>query len=1004
MLRRLNGWPPITNNAEPGSLALAKAWTWARLDDLNEAAHRAIMRIYAGMGERNRALRQYEVCAQVLKSELGIEPQPETTALLERIRTGNFESGARPAETPLAESKTGSSQRLPVLTTPFIGRRPEIEQVKEFVLSPKTRLLTLFGPGGSGKTRLSIQAAAEIGDRFKDGVWFVPLATVQSAGEIVPAMARALNFSFHQEEDAPSQQLLDYLREKQLLMILDNFDQLAGPEAASLLINILTAAGAVQLIVTSRVRLNIQAEQVFPVPGMRMPTQGEAASWVDPETQAKPFSAMQLFLERARRIQPDFKLDHAHAASVAEICQLVSGMPLGLELAATWLELLPPEEIAAEIRRSLDFLATDQPDVPERQRSIRAVFDYSWKLLNEIERETFLNLSVITGSFTREAAQNISEASLRTLLSLANKSWLLQAEDGRYQLHPMLQHYGLEKLQQEALSWRNIRDRHAAYYAGFVADLSRRMRSTDQLAALEEFTQEINTNIKAAWDWLVAEKRWKVIREQLLPGLNQFGMMRWHSDEIISWVRKARLALTPALNREEQLTLVMVGIIEIYFEENWGYKENRPEVRLEALWKLAVDENLADELGFWFVVLGKMYTTRNPEPQAEAMLDAVIARLREQGDPWLFGAALLIRSILWGQFPGYQLSQNLQEALLIFRKLGTTYEQAIILQLMASNAMAKNKPIEEVVDLYQQAQEYFSKMNDQFGMGSIYWDLASLYFHRGYADKGFKSYQEMRRIFEGLGNQLMVAESLSWESLWATRYSTFEHAIETRQRSIELHRKYGTQTHYCWNIFELGETYRVFGYPQRAREFFDEARAQFEKINLVLGLGYYQRAIGDLAMQEGRYADARHHYAAYSSLTEQDNHLWSMAQAYAKEAWAAAHLGDVDYSRGNIFRCLDVLQEADETGVTLLALLCEACCRAEEGKFEAAAALAAFVAAHRLSWKENHDLAEVLLADLSEHLTDGELRAASKQLEGRDLGELTSEWLADYEAGGFAAS
>lgn len=983
--------------------ALKHARAWEALDDLNEAAHRSIIRISAGMGDRSGAFRQYELCMQALKHGLGIEPQPETTALFESIRTGSFEEVAHTAGVYSLEVKAVSNIRLPVLTTPFIGRRSEIEQVKEFLRNPGTRLLTLFGPGGSGKTRLSIQAASESGDRFLDGVWFVPLAPVQSAEGIVPALAKALNISFYKDEDTPKQQLIDYLRGKQLLMILDNFDQLVGPETANLLVEILTDAEDVKLLVTSRIRLNIQAEQIFPVPGMRMPTSREVSSWTDPETQAKPFSAVQLFLDRARRLQPNFKLNLEHAAAVADICQLVNGMPLGLELAASWLELLPPEEIAAEIRRSLDFLETDLADVPERQRSIRAVFGYSWKLLNEVEREAFLSLSIFVGSFTREAAQQVSGASLRTLLSLANKSWLLQAESGRFQLHPLLQHYGQEQLHGNEKSWQNTCDRHAAYYAGFVAELYERMHGPGQIAALNDFSEEFNTNIRAAWDWLVAKERWPLIREKMLPGLNQFGMMRWRSDEIITWMREARFRIDPSLGIEEKLTFVIIGTIEVYFEESWGFKENRPEERIASLWQLAVDENLADALDLWFVMIGKMYISRIPDPKAEALVDAAIKRIRNQNDPWLLGSALLMRSLSWYQFPTEASDQNLHEALEIFRKLGTIHEQAIILEMMAANARAKKRPLEEVADLFQQAQYYYSKANDPYGIGVIHWDLGDLYLNRGQPQKGFDAYHEMQRIFEGLGDQRMVGENLHWESLWAARHSSFQHALETRQRSIEQYKKFVSQTNHFWNIFEMGEVYRIFGNPKKALGFYEEAGDYFKRINYLLGQGYYQRALGDIAMQEGRYTDALQCYEAYHSLAEQDNHMWSMVHASVRLAWVYAHLGEIKSSRTSIYHCLKPLQDADEVNMALTAMLCEARCQVEEGKIDSSAALANYVASHPITWNETRQQAEALLKDLSDKFAEKTLETASTQLQGRDIRELTSEWLADYEAGRFAA-
>jgi predicted ATPase/DNA-binding SARP family transcriptional activator/tetratricopeptide (TPR) repeat protein len=996
----------LVGNFEQGEYwdsALKHARTWVALDDFNEAAHRAIMRISVGMGDRNNAFRQYETCVHVLKDGLGIPPQPETMDLYEQIRTGSYEEAARPVRRQPVGSRAAANNRLPVLTTPFIGRRSEIDQVKELILHPKTRLLTLFGPGGSGKTRLSIQAASEIVDRFLDGVWFVPLATVQSPEGIIPALAKALNISFYKDEDTPKQRLMDYLREKQVLLILDNLDQLVGPETTNLLIEILTGADALRLLVTSRIRLNIQAEQIFPVPGMRMPSPREVASWTDPEIQAKPFSAVQLFLDRARRLKPNFTLDRIHAEAVADICQLVDGMPLGLELAASWLELLPPAEIAAEIRRNLDFLETDLADVPERQRSIRAVFEYSWMLLNEVERDAFLSLSTFIGSFSREAAQQVSGASLRTLLSLANKSWLLQAENGRFQLHPLLQHYGQEQLQGNERLWKNSFERHADYYASFVAEQFERMRGPDQIAALNDLSEEFNTNIRAGWDWLVANERWPVIREKMLPGLNQFGMMRWRSDEIITWMRKARSRIDPSLGIEEKLTFVIIGAIEVYFEESWGFMENRPEDRIESLWQLVVEENLSDALELWFVMLGKMYITRNQAPKAEALVDAAIDHIRNQGDPWLLGSALLTRSFSWGQFPTEASDQNLREALEIFRKLGTTYEQAVILETMAANARAKKRPLEEVADLFQQAQHYYSKANDTYGIGAIYWYLGDLYLNRGQPQKGFDAYHQMQRIFEQLGDQRMVGENLHWESLWAARHSTFQHALETCQRSVEQFSKFLSQTNYFWNIYELGEIYRIFGKSKKALGYYEEAGTYFKSINYPLGQGYYQRALGDIAMEEGRYVDALHCYERYQGLAFQDNHMWSMAHAFVRLAWVYAHLGEIKRSRSHIHRCLKLLLAADEVNLALTALLCEARCRFQEGKTDTSAALTAYVASHPITWNETRKQAEALLTDLSEKAAKQTLETAYSHLQGRDIRELTSEWLADYEAGRFGA-
>ncbi len=378
------------------TLALPFARRWLALNSLNETAHCAIMRLLSGLGDRTAAIRQYEACVQILKSELGIPPQPETTKLYETILQGEVRIASIENAPPSLAVETRPTLNLPVMPTPFIGRRSEVEQIKTLVSDPTHQLITLTGPGGTGKTRLSIQAASEIGDLFPDGVYFSSLAAVPTAEAVLPALAKVLEFSFYREE-RPYQQLLNFLREKQLLMVLDNFEHLL--EASDLLADILANAPGVKLLVTSRVRLNVQGEQLYLVGGMHTPDASEAAAWEDPETQAKPFSAVLLFLDRARRVHPGFTLTKANVKPVLEICRLVQGMPLGLELAAAWLELLPPAEIAAEISRSLDFLETSQVGVPDRQRSIRAVFEVILEIVERWRANRVTALVCFRGKF-----------------------------------------------------------------------------------------------------------------------------------------------------------------------------------------------------------------------------------------------------------------------------------------------------------------------------------------------------------------------------------------------------------------------------------------------------------------------------------------------------------------------------------------------------------------------------------------------------------------------------
>ena len=297
---------------------------------------------------------------------------------------------------------------------PFIGREPLLNEIKARIAAPDCRLLTLFGPGGSGKTRLAVEAArqtladAQLG-RFPDGVFFVALAPLRSAEAVVPTIAQALDLPLHTAN--LRRQLLDYLRHKHLLLILDNVEHLLGSEGiVDLVVDMLDKAQGVCVLTTSRFRLNAQSEHLVPVGGMDYPElpAPARASTENPASPSGPtaagHSAVALFVDAARRVRPGYDPTNNDLARTVRICQQVEGMPLGILLAASWIQTMSLAEIADQTMaqasgHSLGFLETESRDVPERHRSMRAVLDHSWALLTAREREAMQGLSVFRGSF-----------------------------------------------------------------------------------------------------------------------------------------------------------------------------------------------------------------------------------------------------------------------------------------------------------------------------------------------------------------------------------------------------------------------------------------------------------------------------------------------------------------------------------------------------------------------------------------------------------------------------
>jgi predicted ATPase len=874
------------------------------------------------------------------------------------------------------------------MPTPFIGRRLEVEQVKSLMKNDDVRLLTLTGPGGTGKTRLSIQAASEVGKAFPDGVFFAPLASLRSADALVPAIAKALDFSFYREEECPRQKLLNYLREKRLLLILDNFEHLI--EGSDLVTETLANAPGVKLVVTSRVRLNVQGEQLYPVSGMRIPEVAETSTWHDPEGQAKPFSSIELFLERARRVQPNFRLTMENASPVIEICQLVQGMPLGLELAAPWVELLSPKEIAAEITRSLDFLETDQAGVPDRQRSLRAVFESSWILLNEDEKHAFLSLCVFVGSFSRQAAQQVSEASLRTLLRLANKSWLQQTDGGRFELHELMRHYAEEHLKADMLAWRNAKNHHAEYFANFVANQSLRMQSPEQVDGVKALVEEFEGNIKNAWDWLVSERRWNDLIQLMTLGLFQYGTIRWQTDELIHWFRAARRSLSSEFTTKGRLAFAIFSTLEVYCEENAEIKDANPINRIGLIWQMVSQYDLAKAMGFWFVMLAFLVRARKVASDIDEPLEANITRLREQKSQWLLGVSLLFRANWMSEYVHDGIS--LLEAAKIFEDMGVIWEQGLVAEQLGKYAYQQRLPLAEVTGYYDRARQYYQKLKGYTPRPGInLMGLADVYFQQGKHEEGFALFEEEQKELERMGQTRVLELNKHWESLFAVRYSTYENALHFRQQSLELIRKLGYQSDLAWRLFEIGDVYRVFGEPEKALGLYEQARALFEKMNMVLGLGFDQHARGELSLREGRYSDALLHYQKFEAYAREDNHIWGMAQSRARIALAHAYLGNIEQARLDMQGALAEIYDFRQDDLTLQTMLTEPVCLVREGKMEAAIELVSFLRIHPGSWNETKQHADRILETASRDLHQEVVQAAIERGKSLDLDSVVAK-------------
>jgi predicted ATPase/DNA-binding SARP family transcriptional activator len=480
------------------------------LDPIDEAGYRYMMQLLTQDGRRSAALLLYEKLQEILDKELGVTPSQETEDLFRRI-TQN--------EIPAAPKSQKTRNNLPAPQTSFINRVQELIQIDSMIGDPNCRLLSLVGPGGVGKTRLAIEAARRNLDNFSEGIYFVNLGPLSSSEYIIPAIADALNFKIDSQasDQDPKNQLLDFLEDRFLLLVMDSFEHLISD--AGLVSEIITRATRIKVMATSRERLGLGVEWVFKLDGLKVP---EASRGTSPEKD----SAIQLFVERACQVNRNFQASFEELDLVAAACQLVEGMPLGIELAAAWSSMLSCREIYEQINRNLDFLSTKLHDTPLKHRSMRAIFDQSWDLLTKVQQKNYRELSVFQGGFSMDAASWVTGTSMEQLSNLMDKSLLTRDDSGRFGMHNSLRHYASEKLKDEEKT-AEVKERHAQYYVGLLLQRVDDLMGSDLVPARDILRRDIE-NLRIGIDWSVIH--WEpVSARNALDGFFAFYIVQgWH--------------------------------------------------------------------------------------------------------------------------------------------------------------------------------------------------------------------------------------------------------------------------------------------------------------------------------------------------------------------------------------------------------------------------------------------------------------------------------------------
>ena len=667
-----------------------------------------------------------------------------------------------PVEFPPLRTLDAYRNNLPLQPTPLIGREKAIAEVCERLSRPEVRLLTLTGAGGTGKTRLGLQAAAELTEEFEDGVFFVSLAAVSDSELVVGAVAGTLGV-----KEAGGQPLLesleDYLYEKHILLLVDNFEQVL--EAAPVVSELLSAAPNLKVLATSRIPLRLYGEHEYTVPPLALPDP-ERPPPVERLTQ---YEAVRLFVERARAAKADFSVTNDNAPAVAEVCNRLDGLPLAIELAAARIKVLSPQKMLGRLGNRLKLLTGGARDLPERQRTLRSAIEWSHGLLEEDEQVLFARLSVFAGGRTLEAIEAICDAEgdfpvdvLDGLSSLVDKSLLQQKEgvggEPRFVMLETIHEFAREKLQESGEA-EELRRLHAGYFLALAEEAEPAVEGAQQAAWVERLEEE-HDNMRAALSWSLGQGQNAELALRMGAALGEFWYLRGYFGEGRRWLEEAlaksgrtpKAARARALHRVSWLAFLQGDLdrAEEASEEGLGLEGVE-------LFRTGGGDSTAADLQR---MLGMVVGNRGELEQQTELLEDSLALSREAGSLRGMAASIFILGVTWrarGDFE--RATQLFEEALMMFRETG---DQALIASVLTHQGFTfvLQGDLERATAASEEAAAMLREQKHRSYIADTLNNLGWAALLEGDSERAGALYAESTRLSLEIGDNLAASESL----------------------------------------------------------------------------------------------------------------------------------------------------------------------------------------------------------------------------------------------------
>ncbi|MCP4536197.1 MAG: protein kinase [Chloroflexi bacterium] len=760
---------------------------------------------------------------------------------------------------------------LPTQATPFIGREAQLAAVRQELVDPENgvRLLTLTGPGGTGKTRLSLQVAADLLHNFEDGVFFVELAPVSDPSLVAPTIAQTLDIR-EVADRSLTESLKDYLRNKHILLVLDNFEQVT--DAAPTVSDLLAAAPRLQILVTSRALLRLQGEHVFPVPPMTLPAPDE---W-PPVERLMQVEAVQLFIQRARAVKADFDITGENGAAVAEICHRLDGLPLAIELAAARVRLLPPQKMLAQLGNRFRLLTGGARDLPARHQTLRSAIDWSYDLLDTSEQTLFRRMGVFCCTCTLEAAEVICDGTgdvdvLNGLESLVDQSLLKPSNvDGepRFGMLESIRQYALERLTDSAEA-EKIQWQHAEFFVALAEEAVPNLESAEQLTWLDRLEAEHN-NIRTILGWSLAREGASVeLGLRLASALGLFWAIRGHWTEARQWMEKAT----------EKASKATASVQARVFEAAGLWKEDREHAMTLLQKSLTLYQELKDKQGTARVLLGMGEKTNDFE-QAETLLEQSLTLFQEQDNkPRISDALASMGGDAWQQGNPERAATLFEQSLVLAREIGD--KSAVSTRLRAlGNVMLEQMNYERATTLYDESLTLARELGNKEGVAGLLNSLGEMARLQNDYERANDVYNESLALRRELGSRFGIAMMLHNLGYVALHQGDGQRATTFFTESIALYQELNAQKGIAECIAGLAGVARVEGQPERAARLFGATQVLQEATGTRLIAADKAEYDRNLALVRAQLDEATF-AAAWAKGREMATSDWEQALVYA---------------------------------------------------------------------------------------------------------------------------